>query len=203
MEALDGFLMQKVDFDYEILLRDDASTDGTSKICHKYANKYPDKIKLLAYTENQYQKGVSPFRDNVKRAKGKYIAMCEGDDYWTDPYKLQKQVNFLENNEDFSFCFHRVYNSIEGKVRKNILSGPKATIINSEFQVTDLIKEGGSFVPICSLVYRNNFENKFPQWFHDCSVGDLPLVLYLSNIGKIGFLEDVMSVYRVASNIDS
>ena len=107
------------------------------------------------------------------------------------------------NNRDFAFCFHRVYNSIKGKVHKNILSGPKAAIIDSEFQVSDLIKFGGSFVPACSLVYKNNFENKFPKWFYDCSVGDLPLVLFLSTIGKIGFLEDVMSVYRVNSNNDS
>jgi len=90
--------MQKTNFSFEILLRDDASSDGTAEICKNYASKYPDLINILAYDENQFSKGVKPFADNVKRARGKYIALCEGDDYWTDPYKLQKQVDFLEEN---------------------------------------------------------------------------------------------------------
>src|SRR5690554_6422909 len=100
VEALESFLMQKTDFPFEVLLRDDASTDGTAEICKEYARKYPDIINLLAYNENQFKKGVRPFPDNVKRAKGKYIALCEGDDYWTDPLKLQKQVDVLEKNDD-------------------------------------------------------------------------------------------------------
>jgi glycosyltransferase involved in cell wall biosynthesis len=105
-EALEGFLMQVVDFNYEILLRDDASSDGTAEICKDYSKKYPDKIKLLGYKENQYKRGILPFADNVKRAKGKYIAICEGDDYWTDPYKLQKQVDVLEENPDLAMSTH-------------------------------------------------------------------------------------------------
>jgi glycosyltransferase involved in cell wall biosynthesis len=101
-QCLESFLMQKANFRFEILLRDDASTDGTAEICQAYANKYPDIIKLLAYKENQFAKGIKPMQDNVKRAQGKYIALCDGDDYWTDPYKLQKQVDFLEANEAYS-----------------------------------------------------------------------------------------------------
>jgi glycosyltransferase involved in cell wall biosynthesis len=98
--------MQVVDFNYEILLRDDASSDGTAEICKDYAKKYPDKIKFLGYKENQYKKGVRPFPDNVKRAKGKYIAVNEGDDYWTDPYKLQKQIDVLKSNPDLAMSTH-------------------------------------------------------------------------------------------------
>src|SRR5690554_6858952 len=109
VEALESFLMQQTDFPFEILLRDDASTDGTAEICKEYAQNHPNIIKLLAYQENQFQKGISPFRDNVKRAKGKYIAMCEGDDYWTDPLKLQKQVDFLEANPEYVMTGHDAF----------------------------------------------------------------------------------------------
>jgi glycosyltransferase involved in cell wall biosynthesis len=87
--------MQQTDFKFDVLFRDDASTDGTAEICHEYAKKYPELFKLLAYKENQWVKRVKAFFDNVKRAQGKHIAMCEGDDYWTDPLKLQKQVEFF------------------------------------------------------------------------------------------------------------
>ena len=200
-QALDSVLMQKVDFDYQIVLGEDYSTDKTRLIIKEYAKKNPEKFKLILHDKNigaaENQKMV------LENCSGKYVAMLECDDYWRDPLKLQKQVDFLEINEDFSFCFHSVYKEINGLVNKDKVSVPKALPINSEFQITDLIKEGGSFVPLCSIVYKNNFENKFPKWFYDCAVGDLPLVLYLATIGKIGFLEDVMSVYRVASNIDS
>lgn len=132
-EALESFLMQKTNFSFEILLRDDASKDGTAEICKDYAAKYPDLINLLAYEENQWQKGISPFRDNVKRAKGKYIALCEGDDYWTDPYKLQKQVDFLEANPEYGMVhtdFDR-YNIKTDKYQRNWL----ANSVNSNIKV--------------------------------------------------------------------
>lgn len=101
-ECLDGFLMQKCDFSFEILIHDDASTDNTSNIIREYHNKHPNIIKPIIQTENQWSKGIRPtWKYNIPRAKGKYIALCEGDDYWTDPLKLQKQVDFLENNEDY------------------------------------------------------------------------------------------------------
>src|SRR5690606_25359461 len=99
-QCLDGIFMQKCNFEYEILIHDDASTDDTQKIIKEYQQKYPEIIKPILQTENQYSKGVRGImaRFNFPRAKGKYIALCEGDDYWTDPLKLQKQIDFLENN---------------------------------------------------------------------------------------------------------
>jgi glycosyltransferase involved in cell wall biosynthesis len=95
--ALDGFLMQKADFSYEILVHDDASTDNTAKIIKEYEQNYPDIIKPIYQTENQYSKKVKiSSAYNFPRAKGKYIAWCEGDDYWTDPLKLQTQVDYME-----------------------------------------------------------------------------------------------------------
>lgn len=107
-QCLDGFMMQKTDFAFEVLIHDDASTDGTADIIREYEAKYPDIIKPIYQTENQYSKGIKISGTyQFPRAKGKYIAMCEGDDYWIDPLKLQKQVDFLEANEDYSLCCHR------------------------------------------------------------------------------------------------
>lgn len=105
-QCLDGFLMQK-GVNYEILIHDDCSTDGTTEIVKEYAAKYPDLIFPLYETENQYSKGVWIDGFNCRRAKGKYIAYCEGDDYWTDPLKLQKQVEFMESHPEYSVCFAR------------------------------------------------------------------------------------------------
>lgn len=107
-QCIEGFLMQKTTFSIEILIHDDCSTDGTTEIIRDYEKKYPDLIFPLYEEENQYQKGKASEIDfyNYKRARGKYIAYCEGDDYWTDPLKLQKQVDFMEANPDYSVCFH-------------------------------------------------------------------------------------------------
>lgn len=111
-KAIEGFLMQKTNFPIEILIHDDCSTDGTTEIVREYAEMYPDVIKPLYETENQYPKvgtaGIDMF--NYGRAQGKYIAYCEGDDYWTDPLKLQKQVDWMEANPEYSVCFHTFKN---------------------------------------------------------------------------------------------
>ena len=110
-QCLDGFLMQKTTFPIEILIHDDCSTDGTDAIIKEYTEKYPDIIKPLFETENKYSNGYRGKMDitfNYSRAQGKYIASCEGDDYWTDPLKLQKQVDFMEANPEYSVCFHSV-----------------------------------------------------------------------------------------------
>ena len=117
-QCLDGFLMQKTNFEFEILIHDDASTDGTDGIIREYEQKYPDIIKPIYQTENQYSKGIKISTTyTFPRAKGKYIALCEGDDYWTDPYKLQKQVDFMEENPEYSLCCHRyrIYNQETGE----------------------------------------------------------------------------------------
>lgn len=107
-QCLDGFLKQKTDFEFEVLIHDDASTDNTANIIKEYEQKYPDIIRPIYQTENKYQKGEPVTRKyQFPRARGKYIAMCEGDDYWTDEYKLQKQINFLEENPEYTLCSHR------------------------------------------------------------------------------------------------
>lgn len=107
-ECIDGIILQKTDFPIEILVNDDCSTDNTASIIKEYELKHPNLFRCIYQTENQYSKGVHPWFDILlPMAKGRYIALCEGDDYWTDPYKLQKQVDFMEKNPNCSVTFHR------------------------------------------------------------------------------------------------
>lgn len=125
-KCLDGFLMQECDFAYEILIHDDCSTDGTDAIIREYAAQYPDKIFPIYEEENMFRKGYAGHMDaafNYPRARGKYIALCEADDYWTDSHKLQKQVDFLESHPDYSVTFHRCtyWNSVEDTYKSDNL----------------------------------------------------------------------------------
>ena len=107
-ECLEGFVMQKTDFRFVAIVHEDASTDDTARVIREYAEKYPEIIKPVFETENQYSKGKVIDAYNYDRARGRYIAVCEGDDYWTDPYKLQKQVDWMDAHPNYSICFHRV-----------------------------------------------------------------------------------------------
>lgn len=197
-KTLDSILMQKTNFVIEILLRDDASTDGTTAICKKYAENYPDKINLLVYDENQWQLGVSPFRDNVLRAKGKYIAICEGDDYWIDPLKLQKQVDFLEANDNYGFVHTdtNVYHQNSGKLVENINRINKRNLVQLDNPAEDLIL-GHYRIYTLSVLFKSalldNIDMKSPNKF---KMGDLPLWLTFTKFTKFYYLNESTAVYR-------
>ena len=202
-DAIEGFLMQKTNFPYEIIIHDDASTDGTSEIVKEYADKYPDLIVPILQKENQYsKKGVGILRDFIyPRTKGKYIAFCEGDDYWTDPLKLQKQFDFMEKYPDCSMCFHRSKIEFYSK-KKNSKTIKKIGQESKRFNFTffpenKLFYEGGSRVPSATMFYRTKYMNTLPNWYFNCPVGDMPLKLYLSQMGRIGYLDEVMGVRRL------
>lgn len=196
IEALDSFLIQKTNFSFEILLRDDASTDGTAELCKDYAAKYPDLIKLLAYEENQWQKGISPFRDNVKRARGKYIALCEGDDYWTDPLKLQKQVDFLEKNPQYSFCCHRykIYNESSGAFSNE----PTSNLYENSDLVIDLELFSKAWVTktLTAVIRRELLMEILPHLQKYEYSNDVHQFYYLLKKGNAISLNQVMGVYR-------
>ena len=119
-QTLDGILMQKTNFAFEVLIHDDCSTDGTTEIIKEYEEKYPEIIRPIYEEENQFSKGKGIVRNFIfPRVQGKYIAFCEGDDYWTDENKLQKQVDFLEANPDYTVCFHRVKKIYEPKIHED------------------------------------------------------------------------------------
>jgi glycosyltransferase involved in cell wall biosynthesis len=190
--AIEGVLMQETNFPIELVIGEDCSTDGTREICLEYQHKHPNIIRVLPRNKNL---GMMPnFIDTLENSKEKYIALCEGDDYWTDPLKLQKQVSFLEENPDFAICFHRVKMVFEEE-SDEILSNENQKEI-SEFE--DLALENYIHTPSC--VFRNGLFEKFPDWFYQSPVGDWVLHLLNAQHGKIKFLEDVMAVYRIHNN---
>lgn len=190
VSALEGFLAQKTNFSFEVLIHDDASTDGTAEIIKSYAEKYPDIIKPYLQKNNQYSKGIRgmSLRFNFPRARGKYIALCEGDDYWTDSTKLQRQVDFLENNKDYSLVFHSVNVHFEDQSLSDVTFPENKKNLNIE----RLLEE--NFIQTNSVMYRAR------KHYDDCETDVLPgdwyLHLYHAQFGKIGFLDRTMSVYR-------
>lgn len=196
-DSIESFLMQKTKFKFEVLIHDDASTDKTAEIIRSYEEKYPNIIKPIYQEENQYSKGRDVFGINYKRARGEYIAFCEGDDYWIDPYKLQKQVEFLEQNPDFSACVHA--SVMINAENKKIISKIQPSKQNSELYMEDIIEGGGGLVSTNSIVYRKNRTNIRPDFFYKnkFSFLDYQLMILLLMLGKVYYLNEFMSVYRV------
>lgn len=188
-QAIESALMQHANFKYEIVIGEDCSTDRTRDIVLEYQEKYSDRIKLLLQGKNA---GMHKnFVDTYYTCRGKYIALLEGDDYWTDPNKLQKQVDFLENNSDFSICFHNMQIIYEGKPHLNRISNKKQNEITT---INTLAR--GNYIYTASCVFRNNLI-RLPDWFYQCPVGDYPLHLLNAQYGKIKFVNEVMGVYRI------
>jgi glycosyltransferase involved in cell wall biosynthesis len=188
-DAIEGFLMQKTNFPVEILIHDDASTDKTASIVREYEEKYPHLIKPIYQTENQYSKRDGTIgRIQRGRARGKYIAICEGDDYWTDPLKLQKQVDFLEKNIEYSGCAH------QSIVVKNDLEYSLFNInVPKEVGIKDLI--GGRLFHTASILFIRDVLTLFndaPPVFS----GDRFLFIFISLRGKIRFFDETMGIYR-------
>lgn len=194
-DAIESFLMQKTDFPIEILIHDDASTDRTPEIIKQYESKYPDLIKPIYQTENQYSKGVKVGRFNRERAKGKYIAICEGDDYWTDPYKLQKQVDYMEKHTECSLCVHAGYRVSPEKIKMKPHIRPNRG--NKIFTVEEVIEGYGGLFATNSILYPAVFGKNRPDFQENAPVGDYPLVIYLALQGTVYYIDEFMSAHRV------
>ena len=169
-KCLDGFLMQKTDFPVEILIHDDCSTDGTTEIIREYEAKYPDLIFPLYEEENQYQQGKAAEIDfyNYRRARGKYIAYCEGDDYWTDPLKLQKQVDFMEANPEYSVCFHdfQVYDVRNAKWSKPSYNMGKPLQVDGEDISTAMFLRNANYGQPLTMLFRlSNFDYQWSKQY--------------------------------------
>lgn len=193
-QCLDGFVGQVTNFKYEIVIHDDASTDHTADIIREYEAKYPDLMRPIYQTENQYSKRVPVFtKFMLPLMRGKYIACCEGDDYWTDPNKLQRQVDFLESHEGYSACVHNtmVINMTNGKQFLNYPNEDK------DLSLQDVIKGGMACYQTSSLMYHRRFAEHRPEFLRmQNGAGDYPLSIYLTLEDKIHYLGDCMSVYR-------
>lgn len=193
-DCLEGLVMQKTDFLFEILIHDDASTDKSAEIIREYMNKYPSLFKPIFQKENQYSKGVGIWCEiQFPRARGRYIAICEGDDYWTDPLKLQKQVDFMEAHPDFSVCFHpvMVLNQPTGEIAPDTLKD-----VPSESTIYELA-EYSNYIHTPSVMYRYNpmVTDKFAR-IGCVGVGDYLYHILYAEHGKIKKLPDYMAVYR-------
>ena len=196
-QCLDGFVMQKTNFRFEAIVHDDASTDGTQDIIREYEKKYPDIIKPIYQKENQYSKGIPGFITNLvsSKCKGKYIAMCEGDDYWTDPYKLQKQVDYLETHPGCTMVCNRTRRYSEKENR--YLSDSFCLEEDGCLKVENVIRKGGLYISTCSIMYRKELREDYPDYCKKCHVGDYPLQIMAAMKGSVYYINDSMSVYRV------
>lgn len=192
-QCLEGFVMQKTNFRFEAVVHDDASTDGTAAIIREYAEKYPDIIKPIYETENQYSKhDGSLARIMNSHMHGKYIAICEGDDYWTDPLKLQKQVDFLEANPEYGLVYTNVdfYIQKQGRFERSYITSGKLS--RSYDFVSHLVNSG--YIAPCTWLYRREYMQTYTQGYVD---GTFPLALDIWANSKIHFLNEVTTVYRV------
>jgi glycosyltransferase involved in cell wall biosynthesis len=193
--CLDGFLSQRTKFKYEIVIHDDASNDGTIEVIEQYRERYPEIIFPMYQSENQYSQGKYGVtaRFNFPRCRGKYIALCEGDDYWTDPYKLQKQVDFLEANPKVILCYHRVNVLFtDGKMEEDYLV---KGIVNKNLSNIYDMAALGNYIHTPSVVFRNVIKD-FPPQYSQTPINDYFLYMLLGQYGDYYRLEENMGVYR-------
>ena len=191
-ECVEGFLMQETTFPVEVLIHDDASTDGTAEIVCGYQTRYPDLIKAVLQTENQYSKGGSPGRDTLTRAKGEFIALCEGDDYWISPHKLQKQVEILLNFDHLSMTFHNVWVRHSRSRDDYFLNHG---LDKDTFSLDDVLLRPW-FIGTASMLYRKKCL-VLPRALSFASSGDLLMQFGLAARGDLHYMDEVMSVYRI------
>ena len=197
--ALDGALMQQTDFAVEIVIGDDGSTDGAAAIIQTYAERFPDRIRAFLHPHNLGPAHPREFagRTNVlslfAACEGEFIALCEGDDYWTDPLKLQKQVDFLRKNPVYSLCHHNVRVIYE--------DGSPGHLFNptdqAETSTVEAMLADNWIVATASALYRNYFRHEpFADWHAEAASGDWALLIQVAVRGNIGYLNEIMGVYR-------
>ena len=188
-QAIEGVMMQKSNFDYQLVIGDDYSTDKTRIICEKYANKYNDKIILLHSSENI---GMMPnFIKTLQACTGKYIALCEGDDYWIDPLKLQKQVDLLENTDTIVGSYTDTYIKTKNNQQLKLWRDQLPKIMN----LTDIIAKYSPF-HTSSFLFRRDLLKDFPDWLASVQSGDMFLFAYVALHGKLVKAETTPTVYR-------
>ncbi|MEH2024830.1 glycosyltransferase [Nostoc sp.] len=189
-QAIESVLMQKVDFEYELVIGEDYSTDNTRQIVIDYQRKYSDKIRLLLPDVNLG--AHKNFLNTFKACQGKYLAILEGDDYWTSSKKLQKQVDFLDKNLDFVICFHNVLVFWQDNSHSPgifLHNQPKTSTIENLLV--------NNFISTPSVMYRAGLVQEFPAWFYEQSMGDWTFHILNAQHGKIGYIDEVMAAYRV------
>ncbi|WP_316811965.1 glycosyltransferase family 2 protein [Pedobacter heparinus] len=194
-QAIEGFLMQKTNFPFEIIVGEDCSTDHTRIILEDYKSRYPDQIRLITSTANV---GANVNAVRVFKAAGaEYIAVCDGDDYWTDPLKLQKQIDFLEQNEDYVMCGHYSKRISENDEIHYMNFNPKPLI----YSFDDVMSGNKTEISTLTIVFRNTREIQEmfdAEWFTRCNAPDKFIKLYTTFISgkRIYIMPETMSCYR-------
>ena len=196
--CFDGFIMQETTFPFEVLVHDDASSDSSQDIINEYTERYPHIFKPVFQSENQYSKGVSIWMNfQIPRVSGKYIAFCEGDDYWTSPYKLQKQVDFLDKEPQYSMCFH----SAEKKYECDGVSWINCeNIEDKDYNATEIFVNWT--IPTASVVCRKEALEFYSSLKGKKNIQNYDIFVFLScaMVGQIRGMHDKMSVYRIQEN---
>ena len=194
-QCIESILMQRTTFPVQVVIHDDASTDSTPDIIREYETKYPQLIKVVYQAENTFSKP-----DKLQRRvelirlsnEGRYKALCEGDDYWTDPLKLQKQVEFLESHPEYSLCFHQATTLKAGKEEPFTIPDD----VDMENVLFEDLLASTNFIATASVVFRNQ-RMPLPPWFSKLPFGDLGMHFINSREGKIKCFGESMSVYRI------
>lgn len=197
-DAIESVLMQEVDFDFELIIGEDESSDRTREIVKHFHRRYPDRIRLVLNDRSNvvYAHGRPTGNGNLvktlEHARGKYIALLEGDDYWTSSRKLQRQVDFLDNNPSCAIVHHAATKLLEDGIEEPQRRPPQKTFATLE----DLLRF--NFIRTCSVMYRNGLFSEFPDWFYKLPMGDRPLYILILNAqnGQIGYIDETMAVYR-------
>jgi len=195
-QAIESALMQQTDSSFEIVIGEDKSSDGTREIVKEFAARRPDCIRLLLHEREHvsYANGTPTgnwnFANNIKQCRGQYIALLDGDDYWTSPHKLQKQSYFLEANPDCAMCYHNARILDESDPERLELAENKT----GRKTLKNLLR--GNFMQTCSVMFRAGLFGDFPEWFFRSPLGDWPLHVLNGRHGDIGYIDEVMGVYR-------
>jgi len=201
-DCFEGLVMQKTNFRFVAIVHEDASADGSVAIIREYAEKYPEIFRPIYETENQWSKPDGSLgrimNEAIVATGAKYVAMCEGDDYWTDPYKLQKQVDFMESHPDYAMCFHevKVFNQVTQQYEENTITRD----VPGTSDISELAK--GNFIHTVSVMFRYNkaVEEKI-SWMGVIHPGDYVMWMLYAETGKIYKLPEKMAVYRLGSGV--
>lgn len=196
-KTLDGFVNQKVDFKYKVIVHDDASTDRTQKIMKEYEQRYPSLFLMIYQTQNQYSKGVKIKKEIIEPlVDSKYVACCEGDDYWCDSGKLQMQIDYMESHPDCSLCVHDTLQINEaGESLGRLFNGKKS---DTDYYMKDILKAGGGgLFQLSSYLGKRDVLLNVPDELSIKGIGDLPMAIHACYKGYIHYIGRVMSCYRV------
>ena len=191
-QALDSVLMQKTNFEYEIIVAEDCSVDQTRSIVLDFQRRNPEKIRLVLPAENLGSAGNRVFAQAFELAQGEYVALLDGDDYWTSAKKLQRQVEFLELHPDCALCFHnalRIYEDGSAVLPHNFPGQKPISVLEDVVQ--------SNFIAGCTPMLRKDAAGRFPEWYYNVPHGDWSLYILCAQHGKIGYIDEILGIYRI------